>query len=108
MGGSDARLVDAYLLCYISMFILYLFYGSRNKNPKQREFLRSTSWLRNWTGALPWPWKTALRQPRWRKGTPSILLEWRNCGIANRIFEKGRKTKVGTILNACRLLERRT
>ena len=54
--ASDARLVDAYLLCYISMFILYLFYGSRNKNPKQREFLGSAV-NENWTGALPWPWK---------------------------------------------------
>ena len=34
--ASDAKLTDVYLLCYISMFILYLFYGSRNKNPKQR------------------------------------------------------------------------
>ena len=36
--ASDARLVDTYLLCYISMFILYLFYGSRTGIPKRGSF----------------------------------------------------------------------
>ena len=38
--GSNARLSDVYLSYYITMFILFKFYGGKNKNPKQREFIR--------------------------------------------------------------------
>ncbi|MCK9224514.1 MAG: DUF6063 family protein [Candidatus Muirbacterium halophilum] len=38
--GSDARLVDVFLNSYISMFILHIFYGGKNRNPKQRDFIR--------------------------------------------------------------------
>jgi len=38
--GSNARLSDVYLSYYITMFILYKFYSGKNKNPKQREFIR--------------------------------------------------------------------
>ena len=37
---KDARQIDAYLECYIIMTILYMFYGGKNKNPKQRDFLQ--------------------------------------------------------------------
>lgn len=37
---SDAKLIDTFLLCYIIMFILYLFYGGKNVDPKQAEFLQ--------------------------------------------------------------------
>lgn len=38
--GSNSRLSDVYLSYYITMFLLYKFYGGKNKNPKQREFIR--------------------------------------------------------------------
>lgn len=38
--GSNARLSDVYLSYYITMFLLHKFYGGKNKNPKQREFIR--------------------------------------------------------------------
>jgi len=37
---SDAKPIDSFLLCYIIMFILYLFYGGKNSDPKQAEFLQ--------------------------------------------------------------------
>ena len=37
---SDAKLIDTFLLCYIIMFILYLFYGGKNADPKQADFLQ--------------------------------------------------------------------
>ncbi len=37
---SDAKLIDTFLLCYIIMFILYLFYGGKNNDPKQADFLQ--------------------------------------------------------------------
>ena len=41
--GANARLSDVYLSYYITMFILYKFYGGKNKNPKQMEFIRIMS-----------------------------------------------------------------
>lgn len=38
--GSDARLVDVFLNSYISMFILHIFYGGKNRNPKQWDYIR--------------------------------------------------------------------
>lgn len=37
---TDAKLIDTFLICYIIMFILYLFYGGKNADPKQAEFLQ--------------------------------------------------------------------
>ncbi len=37
---SDAKLIETFLLCYIIMFILYLFYGGKNADPKQADFLQ--------------------------------------------------------------------
>ena len=37
---KDANLIDAYLECYIIMTILFMFYGGKNKNPKQRDFIQ--------------------------------------------------------------------
>lgn len=37
---GDAKLIDTFLICYIIMFILYLFYGGKNADPKQADFLQ--------------------------------------------------------------------
>lgn len=37
--GGGARQADAFLAYYISTVILHLFYGGKNRDPKQREFL---------------------------------------------------------------------
>ncbi|MBP1917708.1 DUF6063 family protein [Youngiibacter multivorans] len=37
--GGGARQADAFLAYYISAVILHLFYGGKNRDPKQREFL---------------------------------------------------------------------
>lgn len=38
--NSEAKIIDTFLICYIIMFILYLFYGGKNSDPKQAEFLQ--------------------------------------------------------------------
>lgn len=38
--GSNATNLDVYLAYYITIFILFKFYGGKNKNPKRLEFLR--------------------------------------------------------------------
>ena len=40
LSGTSAKQVDAFLSCYIQMVIVDMFYGGRNANPKQIEFLQ--------------------------------------------------------------------
>jgi hypothetical protein len=105
--ASDARLLDSYLLCYIVMVILYLFYGSRNRNPKQREYLRISKLSEEldlrFGRVLADEEQTAGLEERYGLNFLQMAELW----SAKQDFEeRARKTKTGTILNACRLLER--
>ncbi len=105
--ASDARLLNSYLLCYISMFLLYLFYGGRNRNPKQREFLRVSKLLEELDlrlgRALAEDEATASLDEHYGLNFIKIAELWES---KQDFEEKARKTRTGTILNACRLLER--
>lgn len=105
--ATDARLVDAYLLSYISMFILYLFYGGRNRNPKQREFLRISKLIeeldRRFSMALADHEQVKVLEENYALNFTKIAELWES---KQDFEERGRKTKTGTILNTCRLLER--
>jgi len=105
--ASDARLVDAYLLCYISMLIFYLFYGGRNRNPKQREFLRISKLIeeldRRFARSFENSDQATVLEERYSVNFIRVAELWES---KQDFEEKGRKTKAGTILNACRLLER--
>lgn len=105
--ASDARLVDAYLLCYISMFILFLFYGSRNRNPKQREFLRISKLIeeldRRFATAFENSDQATVLEESYAINFIRVAELWES---KQDFEEKGRKTKAGTILITCRLLER--
>lgn len=105
--ATDARLVDAYLLSYISMFILYLFYGGRNRNPKQREFLRISKLIeeldRRFAMALADREQAKVLEEKYTLNFTKIAELWES---KQDFEERGRKTKTGTILNTCRLLER--
>lgn len=105
--ASDARLLDSYLLCYIVMFMLYLFYGGRNRNPKQRDYLRVSKLSEELDQRLG----LALLEQEGASGLEEryginfikIAELWES---KQDYEEKARKTKTGTILNTCRLLER--
>jgi hypothetical protein len=105
--ATDARLVDAYLLSYISMFILYLFYGGRNRNPKQREFLRISKLIeeldRRFALALADREEAQVLEEKYALNYTRMAELWDS---KQDFEERGRKTKTGTILNTCRLLER--
>ena len=105
--ASDARIVDAYLLSYISMFVLYLFYGSRNRNPKQREFLRITKLIeeldRRFAMAFENSDQANVLEERYAINFIKVAELWSS---KQDFEEKRRLTKAGTILSACRLLER--
>lgn len=105
--ASDARLLDSYLLCYIVMFMLYLFYGGRNRNPKQRDYLRvsklSEELDQRLALALLEQEGAAGLEERYGINFMKIAELWES---KQDYEEKARKTKTGTILNTCRLLER--
>jgi hypothetical protein len=105
--ASDARLLDSYLLCYISMFIFYLFYGGHNRNPKQREYLRISKLSEEldlrFARALADNEGTAGLEERYGLNFIRMAELWES---KQDFEEKARKTKTGTILNTCRLLER--
>jgi len=105
--ATDAKLVDAYLLSYISMFILYLFYGGKNRNPKQREFLRISRLIeeldKRFDRALEDSDQTKVLEEKYALNFMRIAELWTS---KQDFEERGRKTKTGTILNTCRLLER--
>lgn len=105
--ASNARLPDSYLLVYISMFILYLFYGGHNRDPRQRDFIRISSLIElldnRFALALENTEQTILEEERFSLNFIKIAELWDS---KQGFEEKLRKTKAGTILNACRLLER--
>lgn len=105
--ATDAKLVDAYLLSYISMFLLYLFYGGRNRNPKQREFLRVSTLIeeldRRFEFALNEREEAQVLEEKYALNFTRIAEHWAS---KQDFEERGRKTKTGTILSTCRLLEK--
>ncbi|MDD2555588.1 MAG: DUF6063 family protein [Syntrophaceticus sp.] len=105
--ASDARLVDAYLLCYISMCILYLFYGGRNRNPKQRDFLGFNTVIEEldsrFAMALDDSEQAAVLEERHAVNFAKIAELWES---KQGFVEGARKTRSGTVLNVCRRLER--
>ena len=91
--ASDARLLDTYLLSYIVMLILYLFYGGKNRNPKQREYLRISKLAEAITG-LPGLWLTKQKPPGCEQYGLNFI-RMAQTGRPNRTLERARKTKTG-------------
>ncbi|MGM0607187.1 MAG: DUF6063 family protein [Candidatus Muiribacteriota bacterium] len=105
--SSSARLSDAFLLSYISMLIFSLFYGGKNRDPKQREFLRVTQLIEkldeNFSVVLKNQEKTKDIEEKYSLNFSKIAQLW----DSKQEYEEGKlKTKTGTILSVCRLLQR--
>lgn len=105
--GANARLSDVFLMDYIVMFILYLFYAGKNKNPKQREFLRLSTLVeeldRRFAGILSTDREDmAMLEEQYSINFLRIAELW----VSKKVFEEKKlNTKMGTILRVCRLLE---
>lgn len=105
--GANVRLSDVYLSYYITMFILYKFYGGKNKNPKQMEFIRIMSLI----DELDQRFEAILK-----RDSEEVMAEEEEVNI-NLIsiaevwnqkisHEDGKRTtKYGTVLRVCHLLE---
>lgn len=105
--AKGARLADAFLLCYIIMFILYLFYGGKNINPKRLSFLRVATLVeeldKRFAMALASQEETEFLEEKYGINFVKIAELW----DSKKGYEEGsRKHKIYTVLNACRLLER--
>lgn len=105
--GSNSRLSDVYMSYYITMFILFKFYGGKNKNPKQREFLRINTLI----DELDNRFEGVLKQNREQVVLKEEELSINLISIAEAWNQKitlednKRTTKFGTVLRICSLLE---
>ncbi len=105
--GSNSRLSDVYMSYYIAMFILFKFYGGKNKNPKQREFLRINTLI----DELDNRFEGILKQNREQVVLKEEELSINLISIAEAWNQKitlednKRTTKFGTVLRICSLLE---
>lgn len=105
--GSNARLSDVFLSYYIKMFMLNSFYGGKNKNPKQREFIR----LMTLIDELDQRFDAILtnnqadmidKEEELSINLISIAEVWKQKIVHE---ENKRTTKYGTVLRICVLLE---
>ncbi|MCC8073562.1 MAG: DUF6063 family protein [Methanosphaera sp.] len=99
--NASARLADAYLQCYIVMFILYLFFGGKNTNPKNTEFLQ----IKDIVAETDKRFSTVdvdEIQEHYLVNFKDIKELW----VSKTIFdEEKRSTRYGTVMSACRFLE---
>lgn len=105
--ATNAKMVDAYLQIYISMVIFYLFYGGKNTNPIQREFLRLKDLLevidlrmQNFMDDLE---QTQVLEQEHSLNLEKIAQHWLNKQIGEM---RKTSTKLGTLSKACSLLEK--
>lgn len=105
--GTSGRLSDAYLAYYIVMFILFKFYGGKNKNPKQREFIRIITLMEDldqrFATIVGKAQEEVVKQEEEIRVNLIRIAEVWNQKIA--MEENKRTTKHGTILRICNLLE---
>lgn len=105
--SSSANMIDAYLQTYIIMIIFYLFYGGKNNSPIQREFLQVTDLIQELDKRVE-GYSSKIEMLDQYEGEYSINFEkiaelWSN----KQVYEEGKlKTKTGTVIKACRLLEK--
>ncbi|MBK5251230.1 MAG: hypothetical protein JJE29_01080 [Peptostreptococcaceae bacterium] len=104
--GSNSTLKDNYLAYYITMFLLFKFYGGKNKNPKQREFIRVMTLIEE----LDMRFDSILSRAREEVLEKEEELNVNLIGIAELWNQKialemnKRTTKHGTVTRVCNLL----
>lgn len=105
LGGANPRQPDVFLAYYIVIFILHLFYGGKNKDPKQREFLRVTTIIEELDSrmkkALEDEENTAVLEERYSMNFKKIAENW----DSRKAYEERRQgTKHGFLMRVLRLL----
>ena len=105
--ASNARMVDAYLQIYICMVIFYLFYGGKNTNPIQREFIQMKDLvaaidqrMEKCLGAME---TTEELEAQYSMNFSKIAELWMNKQIGEM---RKTSTKLGMLSKTCTLLEK--
>lgn len=100
---KDANLIDAYLECYIIMTILFMFYGGKNKNPKQRDFIQIKDIVSKLDETLE---HTEISEAEKIEERYSInFIQMSEYWKAKKLIEENKlKTRFATVLTACKLL----
>jgi len=99
------RMIDAFLQCYITMTVLWLLYGGKNNNPKRAVFLQ----VKDIVAALDERFgnfglsQAAIMESVYEINFPQIASHWSSLPVFD---VQKRKTRVGAVQKACRLLER--
>lgn len=103
--AKSDRMIDAFLQCYITMIILWMFYGGKNKNPKRVVFLQvkdiAEELDRRFSDTVAS--QAAKLENEYEINFPQIAQHWSSLQI---IEDNRRKTRIGVILKACRFMER--
>lgn len=104
--ATNAKLVDAYLQCYICMMIFQLFYGGKNTNPIQREFIQTKDLIealdQKMEGYLTGEEETLSLEKDYSINFYKIAQIWQNKQIGDSV---ARKSKLGTLARAYAQLE---
>jgi len=105
--ASNARMVDAYLQIYICMVIFYLFYGGKNTNPIQREFIQMKDLvvaidqrMEKYLGDME---TTEELEAQYSMNFSKIAELWMNKQIGEM---RKTSTKLGMLSKTCTLLEK--
>ena len=102
--AKSDRMIDAFLQCYISMIILWMLYGGKNKNPKRVIFLQ----IRDIVAALDERFadvsaaQAQIMEASYEINFAQIASHWNSLPVFE---EQKRKTRVGSFLRACRFME---
>lgn len=105
--ASNATLTETYLQSYIIMIIFFMFYGGKNTNPIQREFILTRDLIENIDNRmqiyLDSKGEAAVLEENYSINFLKISEFWLSKQVTN---ESSRKTKTGTILKAFTQLEK--
>jgi len=105
------RLIDAFLQCYVTMTILWMLYGGKNKNPKRVVFLQvkdiiETLDKRFTDSSSPIRQAAGLLESEYEINFTQIASHWGALPIDDPLNPQKRKTRRGFVLRACRLMDR--
>jgi len=105
--SSSANLKDAFLQCYITMTILWLLYGGKNKDPLQYAFLQISTIVAKLDERLNADNSELGRvlEEDCEINFKQIAEHWKPLHAHDEENIK-RKTRMGRVLTACRFLER--
>lgn len=102
--STAAKRKDAYLMLYITSMIIFQFYGGKNNDPKQREFVQITDIVKMLDK------KFSISEERMEEEEGKYSLAFRQMArewAARDAEDEGRRnTRIGKVLQACRFMQK--